>query len=193
MDKTNDLALIVRINEDIKVVVKLARSINILALNAILLARKAGDVALGFGVISGELRTFSKILTKNMEALMALSYSSIETVSSQQRRFRMTSLMQRALAEINSERVHLLLPHPEAEPAKQDDTLSMFDRLQSLLLEADEASRFGCVISRALKIEATYGGECREMLTQIALDFSLLIDAIPEVIKRINTNVSGKK
>lgn len=193
MNKTNDLALIVRINEDIKVVVRLARNINMLALNAILLARKAGDVALGFGVISSELRTFSKILTKNMEALMALSYSSIETVSSQQRRLRMTALMQRAFTELNSEAVRVRLPNAEKVSAKQDDASNIYDRLRGLLVEADEASRFGCVISRALKIEATYGGECRDMLTQIAMDFALLIDAIPEVIKRINTNVSGRK
>lgn len=53
-----DLLRIVRINEEIKRVVSVAFKINIMALNAIFLAKRAGNAALGFGVLSNELRVF---------------------------------------------------------------------------------------------------------------------------------------
>jgi len=50
-----DLLRIVHINEEIKRVVGVSVKINIMALNAIFLAKRAGTAALGFGVLSNEL------------------------------------------------------------------------------------------------------------------------------------------
>lgn len=193
MTDTNDLIAIVRINEDIKSVVRLASRINMLALNAILLSRKAGAVALGFGVISDELRFFSKTLTQNMHNLMQLSYSSIQTVSLYQRHMRMSQLMALASQQIdepaykNSIRVSL-----ERDLLLRNNTSKTYECLQQLLHDADDTSRFGSVIARALKIEATYGGSFSAMLMQIAMEFGLFIDAIPEIINRLNNSVRRK-
>ena len=65
-----DLLRIVRINEQIKVVVGVSFKINIMALNAIFLAKRAGTAALGFGVLSNELRVFSQDF-RNCSALHA--------------------------------------------------------------------------------------------------------------------------
>lgn len=193
MSNTNDLVLIVRVNEDIKAVVKLARSINLLALNAILLSRRAGDVALGFGVISDELRRFSKTLTKNMEALMQLSYISIQTISLHQRYLRMNTLMITAAQQITvSTYRDCLQDGAKRTQLLRDNTLQSYERLQGLLNDAEDTSRFGSVISRSLKIEATYGGGFANMLAQIAADFSLFIDAIPSIIERLKNTIRGK-
>jgi hypothetical protein len=193
MNYTNDLVLIVRVNEDIKSVVKLAHSINLLAINAILLSRKAGNVALGFGVISDELRMFSKTLTKNMEALMQLSYASIQTISLHRRYLRMNTLMASAAEQITESAYRDYL-HSSTEQAMllRSNTLQAYERLQNLLRDAEDTSRFGSVISRSLKIEATYGGSFSNMLAQIAADFGLFIDAIPEIIDRLNNTMRGK-
>ncbi|MFO1387689.1 hypothetical protein [Cellvibrio sp.] len=193
MKCSNDLVLIARINEDIKSVVLLARNINLLALNAILLARKAGNVASGFGVISDELRIFSKTLTMNMEALMYLSYESIQTISLHQRHLRMNALMTRATEQLNdSSYIDFLLAAKKQALSLSTNTLQVYERLQILLQDADDTSRFGSVISRSLKIEATYGGDFSQMLSQIAADFSLFIDAIPEVIDRLKNTLRRK-
>lgn len=194
MNYTNDLVLIVRVNEDIKSVVKLAHSINLLAINAILLSRKAGNVALGFGVISDELRMFSKTLTKNMEALMQLSYASIQTISLHRRYLRMNALMASAAEQITESAYRDYL-HSSTEQAMllRSNTLQAYERLQNLLRDAEDTSRFGSVISRSLKIEATYGGSFSNMLAQIAADFGLFIDAIPEIIDRLNNTMRRKK
>lgn len=194
MSDSNDLALIVRINEDIKSVVKLARSINLLALNAILLSRRAGSVALGFGVISDELRLFSKTLTQTMQTLMKLSYASVQTVSLHQRHSRMNKLMTLASQQIAESNFRVDIQHSaEREMLLRHNIIQTYEGLQKLLGDAEDASRFGSVISRSLKIEATYGGSFSNMLAQIALDFGRYIDAIPEILNRLNNNLQGKK
>ena len=194
MNDTNDLLIIVRVNEDIKSVVKLAQSINLLALNAILLSRKAGSVALGFGVISDELRTFSKMLTKNMEALMHLSYASIQAISLHRRHLRINSIIACAAEQV-TQPVHKKCLYSSLEQSIQlrSNTLKAYENLQNLLRDAEDTSRFGSVISRSLKIEATYGGSFSHMLSQIAADFGFFIDAIPDIIDRLNNTMRRKK
>lgn len=72
-----DLLSIVRINEEIKRVVKVSFKINIMALNAIFLAKRAGTAALGFGVLSNELRVFSQDLRDCMDALTKLIHECV--------------------------------------------------------------------------------------------------------------------
>ena len=69
-----DLLHIVRINEEIKRVVGVSFKINIMALNAIFLAKRAGTAARGFGVLSNEFRTFSQDLKNGMDKLTGLVY-----------------------------------------------------------------------------------------------------------------------
>jgi hypothetical protein len=76
-----DLLRIVRINEEIKRVVSVAFKINIMALNAIFLAKRAGNAALGFGVLSNELRVFSRDLRESMMSLTQLIHDLVGEVS----------------------------------------------------------------------------------------------------------------
>lgn len=191
MQADNDLSRIVRINEDIKSVVRLARKINILALNAILLSRKAGHVAIGFGVIADELRIFSRGLTSTMQDLMSISYGSIGIVSQCQRQSRRDRLLEATSDSLDAQR----LTHRKFVTHEDSTFLNLhrvFSDIRKLLVSADDSSRFGSVIARSLKIEATYGGNFCSMLTQIALEFSHYIDAIPDLLTRIQTNLQGK-
>ena len=76
-----DLLRIVKINEEIKRVVSVSFKINIMALNAIFLAKRAGTAALGFGVLSNELRVFSTDLRICMESLTGLIHGCVGEVS----------------------------------------------------------------------------------------------------------------
>jgi hypothetical protein len=175
-------------------VVKLAQSINLLALNAILLARKAGNVALGFGVISDELRMFSKALTSNMEALIQLSYASIQTISLHRRHLRMNSLIAFAAEKItNPELKGCLRLSLEQSMQLRSNTLHTYEHLQRLLHDAEETSRFGSVISRSLKIEATYGGIFSHMLAQIAADFGIIYRCYSRPYRSIKKTMRREK
>ena len=56
-----ELRRIVRINEEIKSVVSTAFKINLMAMNAIFLAKRAGQSALGFGVLSNESVSYTHL------------------------------------------------------------------------------------------------------------------------------------
>ena len=192
MAAINDLARIVTINEEIKAVVVRAHRINLLALNAILLSRRAGGVAVGFGVISQELRGFSRNLMQNMQALMNLSFDSIQIVSKHQRYARINDLIHQAteLAQYANVTERFAL----AEERFRQLRLAFSDtyrKLESLVLDADEAARFGDVISRSLKIEAAYGGPYRTLLGEIAKQFSEFINDIPVLLKALSQQVQG--
>lgn len=186
----NDLVRIVRINEDIKRIVRMASKINILALNAILVSRRAGSVALGFGVISDELRGFSKELTGIMVELTGLSYAAVQMVSSYQRYHRINRLLLLARDNIGVEAIVTPLSNSNARVAAlQVNLAESYRGLQKLVCDADEGSRFGSVISRSLKIEATYGGSFTQLLAQIALEFSEYIDAIPALLNQLKNHI----
>jgi len=63
-DTGRELRRIVRTNEEIKSVVATAFKINLMAMNAIFLAKRAGQTALGFGVLSNELTPLRHGLAK---------------------------------------------------------------------------------------------------------------------------------
>ena len=91
-----DLLRIVRINEEIKRVVGVSFKINIMALNAIFLAKRAGTAALGFGVLSNELRFFSQDLRTCMESLTGLIHGCVDEVSIVLKDIRFTRLLRQA-------------------------------------------------------------------------------------------------
>ena len=91
-----DLLRIVRINEEIKSVVGVAFKINIMALNAIFLAKRAGTAARGFGVLSNELRVFSQDLRDCMGTLTGLIHGCVNEVSLVLQDLRHTGLLHQA-------------------------------------------------------------------------------------------------
>ena len=93
-----DLLRIVRINEEIKAVGSVAFKINIMALNAIFLAKRAGTAARGFGVLSNELRVFSQDLRDCMSSLSGLVHGCVNDVSLMLQDIRQTRLLRQAVA-----------------------------------------------------------------------------------------------
>lgn len=193
MGATNDLLLIVRINESIKSVVRLARKINILALNAILLSRRAGSVALGYTVISNELRLFSRELTLVMNKLTAVSNDAVQVVSYQCRYNHINELMNATSLGIELPVIQHQLLASDAKLGQMSRELQeRYGHLKSVLIDADDNSRFGTVISRSLKIEATYCGAFAPHLTQIASEFGEYIDGIPPLLNEAKLYMQKK-
>ena len=186
MKKSNDLVRMVNLNEHIKAVVYLASRINLLALNSILMARQAGGFALGFGVIAHELREFSKELTLIMSNLMAVSGAAVNAVSQCQKQRRLESLLQRAdsasPAGVLSQQLLIAANHRQ----EFDQALhAAYQHLNVFLEDADKHGRFGSVIARSLKIEATYSGQYRSTLTEVAQQFDQYIESVPTRINQL--------
>ena len=95
--RTGELAGIVRVNEEIKAIVATAFRINLMALNAIFLAKRAGNAALGFGVLSNELRRFAQDLTRHMSSLRDMTSGSVGSVTGVVQQHRTSRILAEAI------------------------------------------------------------------------------------------------
>ena len=60
--QATELSRVVKANEDIKKVIRISSGVNLVALNAMLVAKRSGERSRGFAVVSSELRVFSRKL-----------------------------------------------------------------------------------------------------------------------------------
>ena len=186
-----DLLRIVRINEQIKAVVAVAFKINIMALNAIFLAKRAGSAALGFGVLSNELRVFSRDLRTQMESLRQLIHGSVIEVSRLLQHSRYSRLLEAGarLAGGNA-RLAEVLARRDKEAAVRLERLAKLRRELKLALEdAFQLVELGGVLAKSAKIEAAYGQSFAASLAQVSGEFDGIVEEIRvslETLKKSN-------
>lgn len=190
------LTAIVEITECVKAVVWAAHRINLLALNAMLLSRRAGEAAVGFGVVSNELRGFSQLLSQQMHKLQEVSFESLENVSAALKRGHLQQLLQRAQAQLDGNEqgqvaVALANQHRQ-DQAFEGRMASQRQRLGGYLEDANQHCLYGDVIARFAKIEAAYGGAFHRQLAEIAFDFTELVAGVLPQMNRLKTMTSRR-
>jgi hypothetical protein len=175
-----DLLHIVRINEEIKAIVAVAFKINIMALNAIFLAKRAGTAARGFGVLSNELRSFSSQLRETMLSLNGLIHGSVGEVSVLLQDSRYNGVLNAAAVSAPSDpRLHAVLERRNQRTAEYRGRLSTVRR--SLRSSVDDACRLvelGGVLAKSAKIEAAYGAGFSASLAQVSGEFDGIVEEI---------------
>lgn len=175
-----DLLRIVSINEQIKRVVGVSFKINIMALNAIFLAKRAGTAALGFGVLSNELRVFSQELRDCMSGLNGLIHASVNEVSIILRNGRQDRLLGE-LARMGTPRpaVAAVLERRAGERLTHDRRLADLRRqLKRALEDAFQLVELGGVLAKSAKIEAAYGQGFAASLAQVSGEFDGIVEEI---------------
>ncbi|MBK6638068.1 MAG: chemotaxis protein [Rhodocyclaceae bacterium] len=180
-----ELRRIVRISEEIKRVVATAFKINLMAMNAIFLAKRAGQSALGFGVLSNELRRFATDLQTQMEALRAMTYGSTSTVTALLKQARVNRSLELTLKTSKGEGrriVEQLLRerHAESLADRQAQMHGVSRRLRSMIDSTAQLVELGSVLARSAKIEAAYGGSFSTSLMQVSSDFEKTIGDIQQ-------------
>jgi methyl-accepting chemotaxis protein len=174
-----DLLSIVGINEEIKRVVGVTFKINIMALNAIFLAKRAGTSALGFGVLSNELRVFSQDLRNSMQALTSLVHACVTEVSRSLQDRRYIRLLQEAARLAPQSRlddsIARRVGYGEEEGARLDE---LRRRLRRALEDAFKLVELGGVLAKSAKIEAAYGQGFAAALTQVSGEFDGVVEEI---------------
>lgn len=174
-----DLLRIVRINEEIKAVVSVSFKINIMALNAIFLAKRAGTAALGFGVLSNELRVFSQDLRNCMVALTTLIHGCVNEVSVVLQDSRYTRLLREAARLAPKSGAGAVLARREAENDGHTLQLSSLRKqLQRALEDAFQMVELGGVLAKSAKIEAAYGQSFAGSLAQVSGEFDGIVEEI---------------
>ena len=174
-----DLMRIVRINEEIKSVVNVAFKINIMALNAIFLAKRAGTAARGFGVLSNELRVFSQDLRDCMSSLSGLVHACVDDVSRMLQDIRHTRLLRQAVATSSKPEFAAVLAAREIENERHAQSFAGQRRqLKRSLEDAFRMVELGGVLAKSAKIEAAYGQSFAVPLSQVSGEFDGVVEEI---------------
>lgn len=184
------LRRIIRINEEIKSVIATAFTINLMAMNAIFLAKRAGTAALGFGVLSNELRRFAIDLQKQMAHLSEMTYDSVSTVTALLKQARLNHMLESTLSVCSGLGKSLLedalqtrLNGALADRQEQSDAVNR--RLSQMITDTVQLVELGSVLARSAKIEAAYGGNLSVPLTQVSSDFEQSISEIQRSLEKL--------
>lgn len=176
----DDLLRIVQINEQIKRVVGVSFKINIMALNAIFLAKRAGTAALGFGVLSNELRVFSQDLRACMEALTELIHACVNEVSIVLQDTRLTRLLVDAVGQSPQQAAlgRVMQARQQANEAHVEKLIPLRRKLKRALEDAFQIVELGGVLAKSAKIEAAYGQSFAPALSQVSGEFDGVVEEI---------------
>ncbi len=98
MQQPGQINQVTRINESIKAIVNTSNRVYMIALNAMLVARRVEGKAKGFSVISGELRALSQRLNAVMGSLQQSMYPLITCISAIVKHTSREHLLAKALA-----------------------------------------------------------------------------------------------
>jgi hypothetical protein len=182
-DSGRELRRIVRINEEIKTVVKTAYRINLMAMNAIFLAKRAGQSALGFGVLSNELRRFATDLERQMIALGQATADSVVTVTAMVKEARIVRVLERARVESDGAGRAIvdgvLRRRRTTTLSDRRDQVAALNRNLAMMIDSTAGLvEMGGVLARSAKIEAAYGGGFSQSLKQVSSDFEGTIGEI---------------
>lgn len=181
-----DLLRIVRINEEIKSVVSIAFKINIMALNAIFLAKRAGAAARGFGVLSNELRSFSQDLRDCMASLTGLIDACVTEVSVVLQDIRHTRLLRQAVQLSAWAGGNDVLARRQFESDRHAQRLaSRRKQLQRALEDAFQMVELGGVLAKSAKIEAAYGQSFAAPLAQVSGEFDGVVEEIRKSLESL--------
>ena len=189
-DTGRELRRIVRINEEIKSVVATAFKINLMAMNAIFLAKRAGQTALGFGVLSNELRRFAMDLQKQMTSLRDMTYGSVATVTALVKQARLNRVLDRARKESSGAGRSLIeefmrTRHGLAFSRHREQIGALNRRLSQMIADTAQLVELGSVLARSAKIEAAYGGPFSSALMQVSSDFERTIGEIQRSLESL--------
>lgn len=168
---SSSLIQAVRINNEIRQVVEASRQVNYVALNALLISRKAGARSLGFAVVARELRTLSRDLEKSMSQLDAVIGDLVTGVASMIGRGRLLDYMGAAAAACTRPpdcMVRTLSGMRRFVEGRQVDVERDWEILSRHFTQALRLSELGGILSRNAKVEAAHGGEMAGALRQVA-------------------------
>ncbi|MDP1527360.1 MAG: chemotaxis protein [Rhodocyclaceae bacterium] len=189
-DTGRELRRIVRTNEEIKRVVATAFKINLMAMNAIFLAKRAGQTALGFGVLSNELRRFAMDLQKQMSQLREMTYGSVNTVTALVKQARLNRVLERARKESSGSGRSLIdefmrTRHNLVFARHREQIAALNRRLSQMIADTAQLVELGSVLARSAKIEAAYGGAFSTSLMQVSSDFERTIGEIQRSLESL--------
>ncbi len=192
----SELCRMVRINEEIKKVLSISNEVNLTALNAKFMAHKSGGTAIGFGVVSTELRQFSKKLDHHMEELEKLVFGMVLKEAYVGKQSRLLSNLKKAMDRCPSPRFKqrldgILEPKLDELARIRLDIRREYIHFRMEVARALKLGRMGATIAQRAKVEAVYGGELSASLAQVSSQVEGAVDRTLDILKNIRTHLGG--
>jgi hypothetical protein len=156
---SSGLQRVIALSEEVKAVAEVSRRLGLEAINAMLVARRAGDSVRGFGVVSTELRQFSAALESQMQILLvdiARLVHGVAGLAREDRMCRQLGLAGRACGDCASLKPALARVEGAAAAAA-DASRQDWDRVQLGIRRSIRLCDTGRALARGARIEAVYG------------------------------------
>jgi replicative DNA helicase len=188
-----DLRRVVKANEDIKKVIRTSSGVNLVALNAMLIAKRSGERSRGFAVMSSELRLFSRKLEGTMGGLGTLIFGLVRDAAAMQKQQHEQQHLRAALAQGQQmrERVEQVLARKEEKMREIGKVMRQdWHNLQLQLNSVLQLCETGGFLSRSAKIEAVYGGEMSGTLKQVANKIEETVNEIISTLQLLRTQLA---
>lgn len=183
------LRRVIEVNAEIRHVMALSSGIRLGAMNASLMARRAGARTRGFAVVSAEFRVFSGALDEAMLELgaqLALLVMNAAAIAKKERERR---VFERARA-LAGERGGALDPVRERMLRERDRLLVSvaedWGRLGQRIRRVVRACRTGVALTCSAKIEAVHGQDFAGALSQVAHQIENATDAVALALKQLS-------
>lgn len=184
---------VVKTNEEIKKVIRISSGVNLVALNAMLVAKRSGERSRGFAVVSSELRIFSHNLGDAMTGLGALIFELVRDAAAMQKQQQERGHLLSIVAQ--GKQMHELVKPALAridERIRETGELIGKDwhKLRLQLNRVLQLCEAGGSLSRSAKIEAVYGGEMSVTLKQVANQIEETVNEIFSTLKLLRMQLA---
>lgn len=167
----SDLSKSVAINQGLKHVVDISHQINLVAMNAILVAKRAGAQSAGFKVVAMELRLFSQKMEDSMAKLSSMIFQLVRRIAAL-RKLEKNLRSITVTIQKNAESAHQF---GDAFTLKQDAYLQLQEAtdqewctLEKEILRSLNLCSSGAMLTHNARIEAAYGGSMLTDMQQVA-------------------------
>lgn len=172
----------VAINEEVKRVVKISNEVNLAAINAMLIAKRSGRSAAGFGVVSVELRAFSQQLDRVMVEVGAVVASLVVSGATLCRQRQRQRILQQVAGDLASTP---LLQKEEIINVIGQKIGADIGCLLGGLGKALRLCAIGGAISRSAKIESVHCRQFATELQQVAEQVAQAIEGMMGIVKAL--------
>lgn len=185
----SDLHLVVRANEEIKKVIRVSSGVNLVALNAMLIAKRSGEKSRGFAVVSAELRVFSRKLAVAMAELGVLIFDLTRDAAAMRKQHH--ELRHLLNINVKQELIEPVLARMDERMVNTGEKIERdWCKLRLELGRVLQLCETGGSLSRSAKIEAVYGGDMSTTLKQVANQIEGTVNEIFSILKLLRTQLT---
>lgn len=190
----SDLALSVSINHGLKQVIDISHQINLVAMNAILVAKRAGQQSSGFKVVAMELRVFSQKMEEIMFRLGELIFQLVKRIADLRKLQRILSLLQSTIRKSEGAATQLSqsLQSKSAQYESLNELVNQeWERLQNEVKRSLNLCSSGAMLSHNARIEAAYGGTMLADMQQVAGRIEEIMNLTISYLKQLSITMKN--